>query len=38
MVSTILAMFMCVDIRDFYYNTSMVDLEHMKLQLSIFTQ
>ena len=37
-VSTILAMFMCADIHDFYYNTPMVDFEYMKLPLSMFPQ
>ena len=37
-VSTILALFMCVDIHDFYYNTPMVDFEYMKLPLSMFPQ
>ena len=35
-VSTILAMFMCTDIHDFYYTTPMVDFEYMKLPLSMF--
>ena len=34
-VSTILAIFMCADIHDFYYNTPMVDFEYMKLPLSM---
>ena len=38
MVSTILAMFICADIHDFYYNTPMVDFEYMKLSLSMFPQ
>ena len=37
-VSTILAMFMCADIHDLYYNTPMVDFEYMKLPLSILRQ
>ena len=37
-VSTILALFMCADIHDFYYNTPMVDFEYMKLPLSMFPQ
>ena len=37
-VSTILELFMCADIHDFYYNTSMVDFEYMKLPLSMFPQ
>ena len=37
-VSTILALFRCVDIHDFYYNTPMVDFEYMKLPLSMFPQ
>ena len=37
-VSTILAMFMCADIRDFYYNTPMVYYEYMKLTISMFPQ
>ena len=37
-VSTILDMFMCVDIQDFYYNTPMVDFEYMKLHLIIYPQ
>ena len=37
-VSTILAMFMCADIHDFYYNTPMVDYEYMKLPISMFPQ
>ena len=36
MVSNILAMFMCKDTHDFYYNTPMVYFEYMKLPLSIF--
>ena len=35
-VSTILALFMCADIHDFYYNTPMVDFEYMKLSLTMF--
>ena len=38
MVETILAMFMCADIHDFYYSTPMVDFEYMKLPLSMFPQ
>ena len=34
-VSTILALFMCADIQNFYYNTPMVDFEYMKLPLRI---
>ena len=37
-VSTILDIFMCTDIHDFYYNTPMVDFEYMKLPLSMFPQ
>ena len=37
-VSTILALFMCADIHDFYYNTPMVDFEYTKLPLSMFPQ
>ena len=37
-VSTILELFMCVDIHDFYYNTLMVDFEYMKLPLSMLPQ
>ena len=37
-VSTVLAMFMCVDITGFYYNTPMVDFEYIRLHLSIFPQ
>ena len=37
-VSTILALFMCADIHDFYYNTPMVEFEYMKLPLSMFPQ
>ena len=37
-VSTILVLFMCVDIHDFYYNTPIVDFEYMKLPLSMFPQ
>ena len=37
-VSTILAMFMCADIHDFYYNTLMVDFKDKKLPLSMFPQ
>ena len=37
-VSTILALFMCVDIHDFYYNTPMVHFEYIKLPLSIFPE
>ena len=37
-VSTILALFMCADIHNFYYNTPMVDFEYMKLPLSMFPQ
>ena len=37
-VSTILAVFMCADIHDFYYNTPMVDFEYMKLPLSMLPQ
>ena len=37
-VSTILALFMCTDIHDFYYNTPMVDFEYTKLPLSMFPQ
>ena len=33
-----MAMFMCADIHDFYYNTPTVDLEYMKLSLSMFPQ
>ena len=36
--STILALFMCADIHDFYYNTPMVDCEYMKLPISMFPQ
>ena len=36
--STILAMFMCTDIHNFYYNTPMVYFEYMKLHLSMFLQ
>ena len=35
-VSTILAMFMCADIHDFYYSTPMVDFEYMKIPLIMF--
>ena len=35
-VSTILALFMCVDIHDFYYNTPMVHFEYIKLPLRMF--
>ena len=38
LVSTILEIFMCADINDFYYNTSMLDLEYMKPTLGMFTQ
>ena len=37
-VSTILALFMCADIHDFYYNTPMVDFEYMKLPLIMSPQ
>ena len=37
-VSIILALFMCADIHDFYYNTPMVDFEYMKIPLSMFPQ
>ena len=37
-VSTILALFMCAGIHDFYYNTPIVDFEYMKLPLSMFPQ
>ena len=37
-VSTILALFVCADIHDFYYNTPMVDFEYMKLPLSLSPQ
>ena len=37
-VSTILALFMCTDIHDFYYSTPMVDFEYMKLPLRMFPQ
>ena len=37
-VSNILALLMCVDIHDFYYNTPMVDFVYMKLPLCIFSQ
>ena len=37
-VSTILDIFMCTDIHDFYYNTPMVDFGYMKLPLSMFPQ
>ena len=37
-VSTILEIFMCADIHDFYYNTPTVDFEYMKLPLSMFPQ
>ena len=37
-VSNLLAMFMCKDINDFYYNTPMVDFEYIKLPLSMFPQ
>ena len=36
--STILALLMCADIHDFFYNTPMVDFEYMKLPLSMFPQ
>ena len=32
-VSTIMSLFMCADIHDFYYNTPMLDYEYMKLPL-----
>ena len=35
-VSTILALSMCTDNHDFYYNTPMVDFEYTKLPLSMF--
>ena len=35
-VSTILAMFMCADIHNFYYSTPMVDFEYMKIPLIMF--
>ena len=38
MVSTILALFVCADIKNFYYNTPMVNFEYMKLPLSMFPQ
>ena len=38
MVSTILALFMCAEIHDFYCNTPMVDFEYMKLPLSMSPQ
>ena len=37
-VCTILALFMCTDIHNFYYNTPIVDLDYMKLPLSMFPQ
>ena len=37
-VSTILDLFMCADIHDFYYSTPMVDFEYTKLPLSMFPQ
>ena len=37
-VSTILDLFMCADIRDFYYYNPMLDFEYMKLPLSLFPQ
>ena len=37
-VSTILALFMCADIHNFYYSTPMVDFEYIKLPLSMFPQ
>ena len=37
-VSTIPALFICVDIHNFYYNTPMIDFEYMKLPLSMFPQ
>ena len=37
-VSIILALFMCADIHDLYYNTPMVDFEYTKLPLSMFPQ
>ena len=38
MVSTILAMFMCADIHNLYYTTTMVYFEYMKIPLSMFHQ
>ena len=38
MVSTILDLFICADIHNFYYNTLVVDFEYMKLPLRIFPQ
>ena len=37
-VSTILAMFMCAYIHDFYYNTTMVDFEYMEPPISMSPQ
>ena len=37
-VSNILALFVCADIHDLYYNTPMVYFEYMKLPLSMFPQ
>ena len=37
-VCTILALFICADIHNFYYSTPIVDLDYMKLPLSIFPQ
>ena len=38
MVFTILALFVCADIKNFYYNTPMVNFEYMKLPLSMSPQ
>ena len=37
-VYTILALFMCTDIHDLYYNTPTVDFEYRKLPLCMFSQ
>ena len=37
-VSNIMAMFMCADIQNFYYNTPIVGFEYIKIPLRIFPQ
>ena len=37
-ITTILAMFMCAYIHDFFYNTFMIDFEYMRLPLRMFPQ